>query len=571
MQNNYSLPSSDRRHLADYAMAFDLVAKIAGVTTEQKVIEMIFEFFAALCAPAELVYLPFRDGKPGEIMLRPEASGKIDPLKERLMKLRGAYMLSDSEKGFILRIQLEEDMLGIFSVDRIMFPEHLQHYLNLGIHLASSIALAVTNARYFERLQIEITERTKTEERIIHSNLVLAGINRVFREVLSHRTEEELGEACLRVAEEITGSRFGFIGEIGPDGLLHDIAISNPGWELCTLYDRKGRRRPPNNFHIHGIYGKVLSEGKGYFINEPASHPDSVGLPSGHPPLTAFLGVPLIRDGSVIGMIAMGNRENGYTDSQLEMLNTLAPSIVEAFQRKRAEDALRKANKELAVTNKELEGFSYSVSHDLRAPLRSMLGFSDMLFQRYSDKLDEKGKKFLTFVANGAQKMDQIVDSLLRLSRIGRQDLHREDADLSKIAQSVAAVLCGVQQECRDAITIKQGIRGYVDPRLVEVALSNLLSNALKFTSKTVGPHVEFGSVEQEGKTVYYVSDNGAGFDQRFADRLFLPFHRLHSDQEFPGTGIGLAIVEKVISRHGGKIWAEGKTNEGATFFFTLL
>jgi light-regulated signal transduction histidine kinase (bacteriophytochrome) len=167
--------------------------------------------------------------------------------------------------------------------------------------------------------------------------------------------------------------------------------------------------------------------------------------------------------------------------------------------------------------------------------------------------------------------MDQIVNNLLRLSRIGRQDLHREDVDLSRIAQSVAAVLCGVQPECRDTIAIKPGIGGYVDPRLVEVALSNLLSNALKFTSKTVHPHVEFGSLEQEGKTVYYVADNGAGFDQRFGDRLFLPFQRLHSDQEFPGTGIGLAIVEKVIRRHGGKIWAEGKTNEGATFFFTLM
>ena len=282
----------------------------------------------------------------------------------------------------------------------------------------------------------------------------------------------------------------------------------------------KGVEGRPAIFISAAFYGKVLSEGKGYFTNEPASHPDSVGLPSGHPPLTAFLGVPLIRDGNVIGMIAMGNREGGYTDIQLEMLNTLAPAIVEAFQRKRAEDALRKANNELAAANKELEGFSYSVSHDLRAPLRSMIGFSDILLQRYSDKLDEKGKKFLTFVTNGAEKMDQIVDSLLRLSRIGRQDLHREDVDLSKIAQSVATVLCGVQPECRDTITIKQGIRGYVDPRLVEVALSNLLSNALKFTSKTVDPHIEFGSLEQEGKTVYYVTDNGAGFDQSFARQI---------------------------------------------------
>ena len=336
------------------------------------------------------------------------------------------------------------------------------------------------------------------------------------------------------------------------------------------MHDQTGHRRPPGSFHIHGIYGKVLKEGTGFFTNDPLTHPDRVGLPSGHPPLTAFLGVPLIHEGRVVGMIAMGNREGGYTHEQQESLESLAPALVEAFHRKRAEDSLQKAHAELAAANREMESFVYSVSHDLRAPLRSLAGFSDLLLERYSEKLDDKGKKHLNFIISGAAKMNRLIDNLLRLSRISRQDLHRQDVDLSKLAESVTAELCSAQPDCPASVHIKPGIRGHADTRLIEVALSNLLANALKFTSKTNGPRIEFGSLEQDGKTVYYINDNGAGFDQSFAEKLFLPFQRLHSDQEFEGTGIGLAIVETVIRRHGGKIWAEGKTNKGATFFFTL-
>ncbi|HEY6871215.1 MAG TPA: GAF domain-containing protein [Geobacteraceae bacterium] len=218
--------------------------------------------------------------------------------------------------------------------------------VELLVHIAAD---AEGKPEYYYAFVTDITERKRAEARIYRQNAVLKGINRIFETALSSGTEEELGEACLAVAEEVTGSRFGFIGEIGEDGLLHDIAISNPGWELCTMYDREGRRRPPGNFHIHGVYGRVLLDGKGFFTNDPASHPDSIGMPDGHPPLTAFLGVPLFNEGRTIGMIAVGNREGGYGHDELEVLTALAPAMLEAFQRLRAEEALRRAHDELEM------------------------------------------------------------------------------------------------------------------------------------------------------------------------------------------------------------------------------
>ncbi len=193
----------------------------------------------------------------------------------------------------------------------------------------------------------DITERKRAEEKIRRQNAVLGGINRIFKKALSCQTEEDLGQTCLAVAEEVTESKFGFIGEIGRDGLVHDIAISDPGWELCTMYDKTGHRRLAGDFKIHGLYGRVLQDGKGLFTNTPAEHPDSIGTPTGHPPLKAFLGVPLIRDGRTIGMISMGNREGGYRQEELEALEALAPAIVESFSRMRAEEALRESEQRL--------------------------------------------------------------------------------------------------------------------------------------------------------------------------------------------------------------------------------
>jgi PAS domain S-box-containing protein len=188
----------------------------------------------------------------------------------------------------------------------------------------------------------DTNERKITEQALVSQKALLSGIAGIFHEALTFQTEEELGEVCLRVAEEITESRFGFIGEIKGQHLEH-IAISNPGWDACAELDPHGRREPPGKFELHGIYGRVLLDGKGLFTNDPTHHPDRVGLPVGHPPLESFLGVPLIHEGRTIGMIGLANRPGGYTISEQESVETLAPVIVEAFIRKRAEQALRES------------------------------------------------------------------------------------------------------------------------------------------------------------------------------------------------------------------------------------
>jgi signal transduction histidine kinase/DNA-binding response OmpR family regulator len=197
----------------------------------------------------------------------------------------------------------------------------------------------------------------RAEEKTHRQNALLKGINQILESALSG-SEEELGAVCLAVAETVTGSKFGFIGELGEDGLLHDIAFSGAGWELCSMHDKSGHGRPPGDFQLHGLYGRVMLDGKGFFANEPASHPGSIGIPEVHPPLTAFLGVPLLRDGKSIGMIAVGNREGGYRQEELEALEALAPSMVQAYQRKRAEDALRGSEAQYhSLFDSLIEGF----------------------------------------------------------------------------------------------------------------------------------------------------------------------------------------------------------------------
>ncbi len=194
---------------------------------------------------------------------------------------------------------------------------------------------------YFVSIFEDISERKIAEQQAKRQNLIQQGANTILEAALKG-TEEALGEVCLLVAEQVTQSKFGFIGEINPKG-LEDIAISNPGWEACKIIASNGHRRPPGNFKIHGLYGKVLSDGKSFYTNDPAHHPDSIGLPAGHPPLASFLGVPLKSDGKTIGMIAVGNREGGFTDTELAALESLAPVIVGAFQRKKAEEATRQS------------------------------------------------------------------------------------------------------------------------------------------------------------------------------------------------------------------------------------
>lgn len=244
------------------------------------------------------------------------------------------------------------------------------------------------------------------------------------------------------------------------------------------------------------------------------------------------------------------------------------------LQAEKAGQDLAEANRELETTNKELEAFSYSVSHDLRAPLRSIDGFSQILLEDYADELDEEGRDYLGRVRASSQRMGRLIDDLLGLSRVTRGTMRRERMSLSTLAEEVAEGFREANSDRRVEFSAQRGLEVWGDPRLLRVALVNLIGNAWKFTEKESEARISFGMDEKLSQRslvpVYYVRDNGAGFNMAYADKLFGAFQRLHAADEFEGTGIGLATVQRVVRRHGGQIWAEGEVGRGATFYFTM-
>lgn len=225
---------------------------------------------------------------------------------------------------------------------------------------------------------------------------------------------------------------------------------------------------------------------------------------------------------------------------------------------------------ELRAVNHELEAFSYSVSHDLRAPLRGIAGFSQALLEDYGEKLDEVGRTYIQHVVADARTMSRLIDDLLRLSRVTRADMRRQPIDLSGLARAIVADLARREPDRAAEVVIAEGLAGLGDEPLLRVALENLLGNAWKFTRRVPAARIEMGMAVAEGRVIYFVRDNGAGFDPAYASKLFGAFQRLHSEDEFEGTGIGLATVRRIIQRHGGDVWAEGAVGAGATFSFTL-
>ena len=278
-------------------------------------------------------------------------------------------------------------------------------------------------------------------------------------------------------------------------------------------------------------------------------------------------------DGSVHWVRETGDVIRGKDGKAVRMLGI----VQDITNRKKNEENIKKLNEnllhhstELAAINKELEAFSYSVSHDLRAPLRSIDGFSQALIEDYADKLDEEGKDYLIRVRKATQHMGRIIDDLLKLSRITRRPLEHEKVDLSGLSQSIINELKKRYSDRKVKVSIDDDLMVIGDKQLILLALENIIGNAWKFTSKTSNAKIEVGKTKKDGKEVFFVRDNGAGFDMKYADKLFIPFQRLHSDDEFEGIGIGLGIVNRIIHRHGGSIWAEGEVGKGAIFYFTI-
>jgi light-regulated signal transduction histidine kinase (bacteriophytochrome) len=233
------------------------------------------------------------------------------------------------------------------------------------------------------------------------------------------------------------------------------------------------------------------------------------------------------------------------------------------------EQRVQRRTAELEVANQELESFSYSVSHDLRAPLRSIHGFAQALLEDHAAQIDDTGRRHLERIQAAAQRMGQLIDDLLQLSRVTRTEMKRKPVDLTALAREVMQDMHGSDPERLVEVVIHDGLQSTGDARLLRVVLENLLGNAWKFTSRRDAARIEFG-LKPGSAGIFRVQDNGAGFDMAYADKLFGAFQRLHLDSDFEGTGIGLVTVQRIVNRHGGRIWAEGAVGKGATFRFTL-
>jgi PAS domain S-box-containing protein len=364
--------------------------------------------------------------------------------------------------------------------------------------------------------------------------------------------------------------RFRLIIERAPFGqLLVDragkITLVNAQIEKCFGYNRKELLGRPIEMLVPPRFRAHHAAHRDSFIASPVARP----MGFGH----ELYG--LRKDGSEFPVeIGLNPLE---TDEEVMVLGT----IVDITERRLAEREIKRLNAELEqrvsertaqlqAVNKELEAFSYSVSHDLRAPLRHIDGFSQALLEDYSDKLDDSGKRYLREVRSASQEMAQLIDDVLQLARVTRSEMRREVVNLSELARAISAEIRNREPERKVLLKVREGLATRGDKRLLRIMLNNLLGNAWKFTAQRAEAEITFGGEQKNGENTYFIRDNGAGFDMAYVGKLFGAFQRLHTASEFEGTGIGLATVQRIIYRHGGRVWAEGAVNEGATFYFTL-
>jgi light-regulated signal transduction histidine kinase (bacteriophytochrome) len=366
----------------------------------------------------------------------------------------------------------------------------------------------------------------------------------------------------------------GWIKLVGPD-------VPQKVWEDTYLKETQGGRyRHQESFAIADVYtaGHMQChidlleqfQAKAYAIAPILVGQDLWGLLAVYQNASARNWEP-----SEINLLTQMGTLLGVALQQAQLFRELYHEVEERRQAEQSllqrETELSRVNHELKATNKELEAFSYSVSHDLRAPLRSIDGFSQALVEDYYDQLGTSGRDFLSRIRAATQRMGQLIDDLLTLSRITRQEMKRETVDLSSMARAIAAEIQHSQGDRQITFTIQNDLYAQGDPRLLHLALKNLFDNACKFTSKHAQAQIEFGSIlNQDGSLVFFVRDDGTGFDMAYADKLFGAFQRLHNLNDFPGTGIGLATVQRIVHRHGGQVWATAAIEQGATFYFML-
>ncbi|HJW04311.1 MAG TPA: PAS domain-containing protein [Azospira sp.] len=433
---------------------------------------------------------------------------------------------------------------------------------------------------------LDVTERVLAEQQLAHMTRLYAVLSQANRAIGRATDTDTLLQAICRIAVEHGGFRLAWASPVkdGHFGRVQQWGDDrNYVSEVLAIYDQLPVREGPSA-RVAREGGKAICED---MATDPALAPwREAALSRGYRSSASFA----VQQGDKVAAIfsLYAPEPRFFTSEIVALLEDLCRDIAFALEaqnqrelRQKAEAELRQLNEELErrVTertraledaNRELESFSYSVSHDLRAPLRSIDGFSQVLVRRYHDQLDDTGRDYLDRVRRASQRMGQLIDDLLELSRVTRGTLRRLPVDLSALGESVAEELQRSDSTRQVEFRIEPGLAVFGDTGLLRALLENLLGNAWKFTRHTPAPQITLGCQEQEGKTVYFVRDNGAGFDPTYAHKLFKAFQRLHAQDEYEGTGIGLATVQRIVHRHQGTLWAEGAVGQGATIYFTL-
>jgi PAS domain S-box-containing protein len=438
----------------------------------------------------------------------------------------------------VVPLRVRNEPLGTISVVRYR-PGHApldELDVELASSLASHAALAISNSRLLKRAQTESDRRVKAEAALVESERL-------------RRAEQDVARAKRfldAIIENIPDMVF-----VKDAATLSFTRFNRAGEELLGL-----KREELMGKSDYDFFPRAEAE---FFIQkdrETLAGRSLVDIPE--EPIQTSRGTRWLHTKKVPIL---------DEDETPAYLLGISQDITE---QRTAQALLLKAKEAAESANRELEAFSYSVAHDLRSPLRAIDGFSLALLEDYGGKLDDQGHSYLARVRAAAQHMAQLIDDLLALSRVTRAEMRRQPVDLSQRAHAIILRLRSVDVDRRVDVVIGAGLHAFGDPGLLGVVLENLLGNAWKFTSKREQALVELGSLEQGGEKVFFVRDDGAGFDMQYVGRLFGVFQRLHHAKEFDGTGIGLATVQRIVKRHGGRIWAEGAINRGATFYFTL-
>lgn len=440
-----------------------------------------------------------------------------------------------------------------------------------GRHAAQVIVEDITEKLALERQQRQLTE--ELQRRIQE----LTTIYQVSQRLQRLRQPELLAQDVLQALKETLSSEHCAVLLLDETGTrLVPFAISLHE----ALHGSPENERYFESFSVEeGLTGWVARHGESVCVPDVSTDDRYRRIRAD---IRSELCVPLCSGERIIGVVDVESvKPDAWSTDDQRMLETIATQIAISLENARLYEQLKRhaaeleqrvaeRTQELRESNAELEAFAWSVSHDLRAPLRAMEGFSQALLEDFLPQLGEVGQGYLRRVIRASERMAELIDDLLRLSRITRQTIQRETVSLSQVALEVAADLQRQQPERAVEFRLAGDLVVRGDVRLLRVALENLLGNAWKFTATRSAALIEFGQEDRAGEICFFVRDNGVGFDMAFSDKLFAPFQRLHSAQEFPGTGIGLATVQRIINRHGGRLWAEGSVGTGATFYFTL-